>query len=35
LAGPHLGQIMELSGMDNVPDRLGHPIELMAKAYGF
>ncbi|MEK6542500.1 MAG: heterodisulfide reductase-related iron-sulfur binding cluster [Pseudomonadota bacterium] len=35
LAGPHLGQIMEMSGMDNVPDRLGHPIELMAKAYGF
>ncbi|MEQ1510159.1 MAG: heterodisulfide reductase-related iron-sulfur binding cluster [Sphingopyxis sp.] len=47
LAGPHLGQVMALSGMDNVPSRdglplgktmnkrLGHPIELIALAYGF
>ena len=35
LAGPHLKQVMELSGADNVPERIGHPIEVMAKAYGF
>jgi glycerol-3-phosphate dehydrogenase subunit C len=35
LAGPHLQQIMALSGMENVPDRVGHPIEILAKAYGF
>lgn len=35
LAGPHLKQVMELSGSENVPDRIGHPIEVMAKAYGF
>ena len=34
LAGPHLQQVMELSGIDNVPERIGHPIELIAKAYG-
>lgn len=34
LAGPHLKQIMEDSGTDNVPERIGHPIEVMAKAYG-
>lgn len=35
LAGPHLKQVMELSGSENVPERIGHPIEVMAKAYGF
>ena len=35
LAGPHLQQVMELSGMDQVPDRIGHPIEVLARAYGF
>jgi glycerol-3-phosphate dehydrogenase subunit C len=34
LAGPHLRQVLELSGAD-APERIGHPIELMAKAYGF
>jgi glycerol-3-phosphate dehydrogenase subunit C len=34
LAGPHLKQVMELSGAENVPERIGHPIEVMAKAYG-
>ncbi len=34
LAGPHLKQVMELSGSENVPDRIGHPIEIMAMAYG-
>src|SRR3546814_20410562 len=33
LAGPHLKQVMELSGASKVPDRIGHPIEVMAKAY--
>lgn len=35
LAGPHLRQVMEMSGTGNVPERIGHPIEVMAKAYGF
>lgn len=35
LAGPHLKQIMELGNQDDVPERIGHPIELLAKAYGF
>jgi glycerol-3-phosphate dehydrogenase subunit C len=35
LAGPHLRQIMEVNGTENVPERIGHPIEVMAKAYGF
>ncbi len=35
LAGPHLKQIMEFSGVEKVPDRVGHPIEILAKAYGF
>jgi len=35
LAGPHLKQVMELSGVETVPERVGHPIEVMAKAYGF
>ncbi|MBB4641689.1 heterodisulfide reductase-related iron-sulfur binding cluster [Rhizorhapis suberifaciens] len=34
LAGQHLRQVMELSGMPNVPERIGHPIEVMARAYG-
>ena len=34
LAGPHLRQVMDISGADNIPDRIGHPIEVMAKAYG-
>lgn len=35
LAGPHLKQVMEASGNERVPERIGHPIELIAKAYGF
>jgi glycerol-3-phosphate dehydrogenase subunit C len=35
LAGPHIKQIMTMSNMDNIPDRVGHPIEILAKAYGF
>ncbi len=35
LAGPHLKQVMELGKNENVPERIGHPIELLAKAYGF
>jgi glycerol-3-phosphate dehydrogenase subunit C len=35
LAGPHLKQVMEANGADNIPERIGHPIEVMAKAYGF
>src|SRR3546814_5558475 len=34
LAGTHLKQVMELSGASKVPERIGHPIEVMAKAYG-
>ena len=34
LAGPHLQQVMALSGAEKVPERIGHPIELMARAYG-
>jgi glycerol-3-phosphate dehydrogenase subunit C len=35
LAGPHLRQVMENVGSNKVPDRIGHPIEIIAKAYGF
>ena len=35
LAGPHLQQIMAASNINNIPDRVGHPIEILAKAYGF
>lgn len=35
LAGPHLQQVMQFLGVDKVPDRVGHPIEILAKAYGF
>jgi glycerol-3-phosphate dehydrogenase subunit C len=34
LAGPHLKQVMEATGADTIPERIGHPIEVMAKAYG-
>lgn len=33
LAGPHLRQVIEASGKEP-PDRIGHPIEVMALAYG-
>ncbi|MEY4721166.1 MAG: hypothetical protein RIQ46_891 [Pseudomonadota bacterium] len=34
LAGPHLRQVIEANGQ-TPPERIGHPIEVMAKAYGF
>jgi glycerol-3-phosphate dehydrogenase subunit C len=34
LAGPHLQQVMAETGAENIPDRIGHPIEVVAKAYG-
>jgi glycerol-3-phosphate dehydrogenase subunit C len=34
LAGPHLKQMMQMSDADAAPDRVGHPIEILAKAYG-
>jgi glycerol-3-phosphate dehydrogenase subunit C len=34
LAGPHLRQVMAANGSDKIPERIGHPIEIMAKAYG-
>jgi len=33
LAGPHLRQVIEANGQVP-PDRIGHPIEIMARAYG-
>ena len=33
LAGPHLKQVIELGG-GTAPERIGHPIEVMARAYG-
>ncbi len=33
LAGPHLRQVIEANG-DTPPGRIGHPIEVMAQAYG-
>jgi glycerol-3-phosphate dehydrogenase subunit C len=33
LAGPHLRQVIEAGGA-TPPDRIGHPIEVMAQAYG-
>ncbi|WP_068075818.1 heterodisulfide reductase-related iron-sulfur binding cluster [Novosphingobium lentum] len=33
LAGPHLKQVMEANG-DTPPERIGHPIEVLARAYG-
>ncbi len=35
LAGPHLQQVMETLEGVSVPERIGHPIELIAKSYGF
>jgi glycerol-3-phosphate dehydrogenase subunit C len=34
LAGPHLIQVMESINAEKIPERIGHPIEVMAKAYG-
>jgi glycerol-3-phosphate dehydrogenase subunit C len=34
LAGPHLRQVMEAVNSKTIPERIGHPIEVMAKAYG-
>jgi glycerol-3-phosphate dehydrogenase subunit C len=34
LAGPHIKQIMEMTGVEKIPERVGHPIEVMTKAYG-
>jgi glycerol-3-phosphate dehydrogenase subunit C len=34
LAGPHLIQVLESIDAKTVPTRIGHPIEVMAKAYG-
>jgi glycerol-3-phosphate dehydrogenase subunit C len=34
LAGPHLKQVMQANGAETIPERIGHPIEVMAKAYG-
>jgi len=33
LAGPHLRQVIEASGKEP-PERIGHPVEVMALAYG-
>jgi glycerol-3-phosphate dehydrogenase subunit C len=35
LAGPHVREVMKASGGEDVPERIGHPIELVAKTYGF
>ena len=34
LAGPHLKQVLEAIDSKTTPERIGHPIEVMAKAYG-
>ncbi|MEZ5708325.1 MAG: heterodisulfide reductase-related iron-sulfur binding cluster [Blastomonas sp.] len=34
LAGEHLKQVMTLGGNEAVPERIGHPVEVMARAYG-
>jgi glycerol-3-phosphate dehydrogenase subunit C len=34
LAGPHLIQVLESIHSTTIPERIGHPIEVMAKAYG-
>lgn len=34
LAGPHLKQVLKAVDSDAVPERIGHPVEIMAKAYG-
>jgi glycerol-3-phosphate dehydrogenase subunit C len=33
LAGPHLKQVLAATGSETMPERIGHPIEVMAKAY--
>ena len=33
LAGPHLRQVIAANG-DTSPERIGHPIEVGARAYG-
>jgi glycerol-3-phosphate dehydrogenase subunit C len=35
LAGPHLRQVIEREADAAVPEQVPHPIELLAKAYGF
>jgi glycerol-3-phosphate dehydrogenase subunit C len=34
LAGPHLRQVLSAGDGEAVPERIGHPIEVMARAYG-
>ena len=34
LAGQHLRQVLGATGAETIPDRIGHPIEVMARAYG-
>jgi glycerol-3-phosphate dehydrogenase subunit C len=34
LAGPHLMQVLEAINAKMIPTRIGHPIEVLAKAYG-
>jgi glycerol-3-phosphate dehydrogenase subunit C len=34
LAGQHLRQVLDATGAETIPDRIGHPIEVMARAYG-
>ncbi len=34
LAGPHLKQVLESIDSKTMPERIGHPIEVMVKAYG-
>ena len=34
LAGPHLKQVLQAVNSTITPERIGHPIEVMAKAYG-
>jgi glycerol-3-phosphate dehydrogenase subunit C len=34
LAGPHLKQVLKAVGSENIPERIGHPVEVLAKAYG-
>ena len=34
LAGPHLKQVLKAVDSDVTPERIGHPIEVMVKAYG-
>ena len=34
MAGPHLKQVLKAVDSDVTPERIGHPIEVMVKAYG-